>query len=221
MPFPHSSLLSDTNELALAAGLDRPTPRAISERIFKIRATAKASGTATHFSVPSANTATPRKKAPNGTAKKAPPKKTNGAKVGAGKRKRGGMMSDEYVHLLLYFGSTCNTNIRKGEKPATTPNKTASNLTTTTPTPATTRLPRRRPRPTALLPRARARIRPRSSWKMTRRKTKPSTTRATRMPLEETVMRTSTTLERARQRKEFEGNRRESKMTKKMGPFFL
>ncbi|KAL9073461.1 MAG: hypothetical protein Q9161_002882 [Pseudevernia consocians] len=76
------------------AGLDRPTPRAISERIFKIRAMAKASGTATHFSVPSANGGTPRKKGANDTTQKATPKKANGTKGGAGKRKRGGGMGD-------------------------------------------------------------------------------------------------------------------------------
>ncbi|KAF6219937.1 hypothetical protein HO133_003762 [Letharia lupina] len=81
------------------AGLDRLTSRAISERIFKIRAKAKASGTAGHFAVPSANSnaGTPRKKATNGIAKKAPAKKTNGTKGGAGKRKRGGRMSDDEV----------------------------------------------------------------------------------------------------------------------------
>lgn len=77
--------------------LERPTPRAISERILKIRAMAKASGTAGHIATPPANsgTSTPRKKAANGAAKNTPSKKTNGTKGGAGKRKRGGRMGDE------------------------------------------------------------------------------------------------------------------------------
>ncbi|CAD6575512.1 MAG: hypothetical protein ASARMPREDX12_002334 [Alectoria sarmentosa] len=79
------------------AGLERPTPRAISERIVKIRALAKASGTTTHFSISSAKSkvGTPRKTAATGITRKVTPKTTNGAKVAAGKRKRGGRMSDE------------------------------------------------------------------------------------------------------------------------------
>ena len=86
-----------------AAGLDRPTPRAISERIFKIRATAKASGTSNHFSIPNAknNPGTPRKSAATGATKKAPAKKINGAKAPGGKRKRGGMLGDAYVYVFL------------------------------------------------------------------------------------------------------------------------
>lgn len=89
------------NQSAPAAGLERPTPRAISERIVKIRAMAKASGTTTHFSISSAKSkvGTPRKTAATGITRKVTPKTTNGAKVGAGKRKRGGRMSDEYVYL--------------------------------------------------------------------------------------------------------------------------
>lgn len=80
------------------AGQEHPTPRAISERIFKIRALAKASGTTGHFSISTAksNVGTPRKNAANGITKKITPK-TNGVKPGAGKRKRGGRMSDEEV----------------------------------------------------------------------------------------------------------------------------
>ena len=152
IPPPHLHANGTTS----AADLDRPTPRAISERIFKIRAMAKASGTAGHFSVPSANSnaSTPRKKAANGTMKKAPPKKTNGAKGGAGKRKRGGRMSDEYIYLLTHFGSTWYTNICKGNS-ATTPKLTVSNLTTTDLTLETTRT-RRSQRSTTY---ARARVR--------------------------------------------------------------
>lgn len=97
----HPCLCLCANGSTSAAGQERPTPRAISERIVKIRALAKASGTTGHFSISSAksNTSTPRKNAANGIAKKTTPKKTNGAKSGAGKRKRGGRMSDEYVHL--------------------------------------------------------------------------------------------------------------------------
>lgn len=84
-----------------AVGLDRPTPRAISERIFKIRNTAKATGTTSNVSSSPAtksNTGTPRKSAINNATKKSLLKKGNGGKVGSGKRKRGGM-SDEFVSL--------------------------------------------------------------------------------------------------------------------------
>lgn len=89
-----------------AANLERPTPRAISERILKIRAMAKASDTAGHIVIPPTNSgvSTPRKKAVNGAAKNTPSKKTNGTKGGAGKRKRDGRMRDEYVYLLIYLG---------------------------------------------------------------------------------------------------------------------
>lgn len=92
----YSSLNLPANESALATNLERPTPRAISERIFKIRATAKASGTTGHSSnsATKSNPGTPRKNAANGIAKKTP-KKTNVATAKGGKRKRGGRMSDE------------------------------------------------------------------------------------------------------------------------------
>ena len=89
----------DANSRASATSLERPTPRAISERIVRIRATAKASGSTGHFTISSAksNTSTPRKNATNGGTKKATPKKTTGArgKASASKRKRRGGMSDE------------------------------------------------------------------------------------------------------------------------------
>lgn len=68
---------------------------------------AKASGTAGHFSAPSASSgaSTPRKKAANGVTRK-----TNGTRGGAQKRRRGGRISDEYISQLTRFGSTCSTN---------------------------------------------------------------------------------------------------------------
>lgn len=140
----------DTNKTTAATGQERPTPRAISERIAKIRSTAKASGTTSHFSISSvkSNGGTPRKNSANAKVKKATSKKANGAKAGAGKRKRGGRIGEEYVYLLIYFGSNCNTNICKG-KPVTTPKLTTSSLTTMGLRPVTMRLPRRSQRPTA------------------------------------------------------------------------
>ena len=82
-----------------AAGVERPTPRAVSERISKIREKAKATGTASHFSVPSAgsNPSTPRKKSTSRITKKPAPKKTNGTKASASKRKRADRISDKYT----------------------------------------------------------------------------------------------------------------------------
>ena len=160
---------------------------------------AKASGTATHFSVPSANPGTPRKKGANGIAKKATPKKANGTKGGAGKRKRGGGMSDGYVHLLVYLSSTCNTDFSKGKPAATTPNLIASSLTTMGLISVMTRPPRRRQRSTAQpRPRARARAktRARSKWKRKtkRRRIRPSMTRAMKMHSGETMVQTWPTM---------------------------
>ena len=83
--------------------MEKPTPRAITERLVKIRTTAKNAGTSTHFSVsgkPPTGSGTPRKRAlaaagsANG-AKKATPKK-NGTKAnGKTKRKHGRNLSDE------------------------------------------------------------------------------------------------------------------------------
>ena len=81
--------------------MEKPTPRAITERLVKIRTTAKSAGTSTHFSVkgkPTTPAGTPRKRAPAGSAngaKKATPKK-NGTKAnGKASRKRGRNSSDE------------------------------------------------------------------------------------------------------------------------------
>ena len=112
-----------TNEITSAAGLERPTPRAVSERISKIREKAKASGTATHFSVPSAssNPSTPRKKSTNRVTKKPAPKKTNGTKGSASKRKRAERISDEYVSPSpTHFVPTSSTNNRSDDSEATT-----------------------------------------------------------------------------------------------------
>ena len=89
-----------------AAGMERPTPRAISERIFKIRAMAKVSGTTGHFSVSSAKStpSTPRKNVTNGGIKKASAKKPTGLKATPSKRKRGDRMSEEYAHSSLSPG---------------------------------------------------------------------------------------------------------------------
>ena len=156
---------------------------------------AKASGTATHFSVPSASGGTPRKKGANGTTQKATPKKANGTKDGAGKRKRGGGMGDGYVHLLVYLSSTCNTNFSKG-KPATTSSLMASSLRTMGLISVMTRPPRRRQRSTAPpQPRARANTRAQSRWRMKRRRIRPSMTRAMKIHLVvETMVRTWSTM---------------------------
>ncbi|KAK3170003.1 hypothetical protein OEA41_009388 [Lepraria neglecta] len=80
---------------------EKPTPRAITERLVKIRGTAKSAGAASHFSVSGAKTTSqggtprkPRAQKPNGVKKNTTPKKDRG-KAGAGKRKRVGRMSDE------------------------------------------------------------------------------------------------------------------------------
>ena len=85
-----------------AADMEKPTPRAITERLVKIRTTAKSAGTATHFSVKGKSTTpagTPRKRAPAGSAngaKKATPKKNGTTKAGGqASRKRGRNSSDE------------------------------------------------------------------------------------------------------------------------------
>ena len=85
-----------------AADMEKPTPRAITERLVKIRTTAKSAGTATHFSVknkPATPAGTPRKRTPakpaNGV-KKATPKKNGTPKAGGkASRKRGRDSSDE------------------------------------------------------------------------------------------------------------------------------
>ena len=71
-----------------AKDMDQPTPRAISERLVKIRAMIKASGGSAAFSVPSSRTATPAKRAPREN-KMPTPKKSPGANGANGKRKRG------------------------------------------------------------------------------------------------------------------------------------
>lgn len=88
--------------------MEKPTPRAITERLVKIRASAKNAGTSTHFSVsgkPSTGAGTPRKRAGAGSAnatKKTTTPKKNGTKASSqAKRKRGGNVSEEYVHILL------------------------------------------------------------------------------------------------------------------------
>ena len=85
-----------------ATDMEKPTPRAITERLVKIRTTAKSAGTATHFSVknkPTTPPGTPRKRAPAGSAngaKKATPKKNGITKAGGkASRKRGRNSSDE------------------------------------------------------------------------------------------------------------------------------
>lgn len=95
-----------TNPPTTAEGSEKPTPRAISERLFKIKQMAKASGVATKGATTSpakasSSAGTPRKRATNGDGvkKTATPSK-NGAKAATagGKRKRAaGRMSDEYV----------------------------------------------------------------------------------------------------------------------------
>ena len=112
--------------------MEKPTPRAITERLVKIRTTAKTAGTSTHFSVrgkPTTPAGTPRKRAPAGSAngaKKATPKK-NGTKAnGQAGRKRGRNSSDEYVHVLLASTSTklllvTSLEVRDSSPKATTP----------------------------------------------------------------------------------------------------
>lgn len=83
---------------------EKPTPRAITERLVKIRNGSKAAGAASHFSVSGAKTSSqggtprkPRAQNPNGVKKNATPKKD-------GKRKRAGRMSDEYVFPEISSG---------------------------------------------------------------------------------------------------------------------
>ncbi len=80
-----------------ATNMEKPTPRAITERLVKIRSTAKSAGTSNHFSV-SGKPVTPRKRtaagSPNGV-KKATPKKNGSKAKGQAQRKRGGNISDE------------------------------------------------------------------------------------------------------------------------------
>ena len=99
--FQLSKIYARSNTLITATDMEKPTPRAISERLVKIRNTAKTAGTSTHFSVnrkPATPAGTPRKRAPAGSAngaKKATPKK-NGTKAnGQASRKRGRNSSDE------------------------------------------------------------------------------------------------------------------------------
>jgi hypothetical protein len=79
----------------------KPTPRAITERLVKIRNGSKATGTASHFSVFGAKISsqggTPRKPRtpnPNRVRKNAILKKD-------GKRKRAGRISDKYIPLNI------------------------------------------------------------------------------------------------------------------------
>ena len=81
--------------------MEKPTPRAITERLVKIRTSAKNAGTSNHFSVsgkPATAAGTPRKRTAAGSAngaKKANPKK-NGTKASSQtKRKRGRNSSNE------------------------------------------------------------------------------------------------------------------------------
>ena len=83
---------------------EKPTPRAITERLVKIRNGSKASGTASHFSVSGVKTGSqggtprkPRAQNPNRVKKNGTPKKD-------GKRKRAGRMGDEYVFPEISSG---------------------------------------------------------------------------------------------------------------------
>ena len=126
-----------------ATSMEKPTPRAITERLVKIRTSAKSAGTTNHFSVsgkPATPAGTPRKRTAArsaNNAKKATPKK-NGTKAnGQAKRKHGGNTSDEYVHVFLISASInplAATNLEAAD----------SSLKTTTPTPLVMR--RVRPR---------------------------------------------------------------------------
>ena len=66
----------------------QPTPRAISERLVKIRNIIKANGGNAEFSVPNSRTATPAKRAPRGSKTPTSNNKKAGAKGNSGKRKR-------------------------------------------------------------------------------------------------------------------------------------
>ncbi|MCJ1426390.1 hypothetical protein MMC29_004293, partial [Sticta canariensis] len=95
-----SSVNVDVKAVAAAwpQDLEKPTPRAISERLVKIRGMAKSSGTAAHFSVSRGNksnksTPSPRKAA----ARRPAAKKTGGVKKAGAKRKGRGKDFDEYV----------------------------------------------------------------------------------------------------------------------------
>lgn len=100
------------------AGVERPTPRAVSERISKIREKAKASGTASHFAVPSAasNPSTPRKKPTARVTKKPAPNKTNGTKASTSKRKRNERMSDDDDSEASTFRSSNNASDASDEE---------------------------------------------------------------------------------------------------------
>lgn len=106
-----------------AAGVERPTARAVTERIAKIREKAKASGTIGNPSVPStaSNHSTPRKKSTTRVAKKPALTKTNGTKGSTGKRKRVERMSDEYLSPSPKpIVPTSSTNNRSDDSEVTT-----------------------------------------------------------------------------------------------------
>lgn len=99
-----------TFNTSVADHLEKPTPRAISERLCKIRATTKANGSAGSFSVGGVKTATPtgtpKKRAANGTGSGRGVRKNRaagkgagakGAAGGGGNKKRNGNVGDEYV----------------------------------------------------------------------------------------------------------------------------
>ncbi|KAL2041777.1 hypothetical protein N7G274_005561 [Stereocaulon virgatum] len=92
-----SQVNADVKAIAAAwpTNHEKPTPRAITERLVKIRNGSKATGTASHFSVSGSKTGsqggTPRKprvQNPNGVKKNTTPKKDR-------RRRRAGRMSDE------------------------------------------------------------------------------------------------------------------------------
>ena len=160
--------LLDLNNSTTATNMEKPTPRAISERLVKIRNTAKTAGTSTHFSVkkPATPAGTPRKRAPAGSAngaKKATPKK-NGTKAnGQASRKRGRKSSDEWVHVIL---ASARTNLLL----VTNPEAMDSSLTATTPMPLMTRRVRlRRPRQSV---RPLLNLRRTTRWRVERRRAK-------------------------------------------------
>ena len=107
--------LPTLNLYLIAENMEAPTPRAISERLVKIRTTAKENGSAANFTVSSARKngsapSTPRKKA----TKDPVLKKAGGGgikKKGIAKRKRAGKAENKYVirqdrfHLIFILSS--------------------------------------------------------------------------------------------------------------------
>ena len=121
-PSPQSPKTLTAPPFHTADGLDKPTPRAITERLVKIRKDVKSNGVNTHFSVSSAkqgastNTptitpskaATPQKRAPRGSKSGSVP--SSARKNGNGnKRPRAGKdyQSDEY-DLFHSYVSFCS-----------------------------------------------------------------------------------------------------------------